>query len=332
MWLIAVALGQTTEADLEVTKEVIVWSQPYARFDDKRWLFRSEVVTPSTFAFGSIDRPLRANAWQIEAVVHCRLGEGTYNRKEAACQIEAAALRVNLAKPNAKDEAAIDAMAASLVGTAIAVQAKSDGRVPNVDLDGLPESNATERRYAMYARGLVAQLAYAFHADLPNEDPVGKTWITYEEPLLQIPSAEAGLSSVEVSHTVSDHKGNWVLQSEGRATSQTRLANPSAGMPCSSCAGGIAPEYLEHELRYANRLSSVAVIDPREGFVTEKVWTVRGGPTAGSFNSQSDAVLWNAGTLRLLGDGEHIALGWSGVVGPMGAVVDGMRPWVSVTQ
>ncbi|MEZ4320898.1 MAG: hypothetical protein R3F61_25700 [Myxococcota bacterium] len=350
MWWLALAAAADDASAEDVSEEIIVWQQPFARFDDKRWLVRSEVITPALTPLGTVKTPIGAMGWQLEAIVHCRLVDTKGSLREADCILEDAALRVHVpkARPDGNADVAIRAMAAELKGKNLQLQVNKKGRVPNTDVDGLAEDNQDERRLVTGVHTMMTQVSGAFHMDFPKRDPRGHTWVSYQEPLLMLASPRRGIGSQEVLHRVDVVDGRWILQTKGRSTSTSPLPNPDAGLPCTwpskygSCIANaqVYPDFLDTEMTYALDLSGVAVVDPDAGYPTERVWAVTGAATASSPGALGTTDYWSAGLLRELGRDEVVTLGASGLVAAprargsrrvgTGPQTGALPPWVPV--
>lgn len=225
LWIVAALAGP---------EEIVVWQKPFSRFDDRRWLVHSEVVTPVPFGFGGHQSRLRVRAWQLETVVHCQLADRRGSLREVDCRIEDVALRAHdpRARAGSREEQDLRALTTEMVGKSLQLQAHRSGRVPNTDFDGLSEQGQTERRRANAVRAMVSQVSAAFHMELPEGDPNGRQWSARQEPLLQLASPTLGMSSVRVRHRIDEVDGSWIQQTTGRATSTSRMPNPNFGMGC----------------------------------------------------------------------------------------------------
>ncbi|MCB9679248.1 MAG: hypothetical protein H6737_29360 [Alphaproteobacteria bacterium] len=362
MWWLALAAAapadtigaDDTVSDGTVSDEIIVWQRPFARFDDKRWLVRSEVITPAVTPLGTEKTPIRASAWQLEAVVHCRLEDRSGRLREVACAIEQAALRVHVPRAAAggEEEQAIRDLAATLQGAVLQLQAHKRGKVPYSDIDGLDGDAVRSRRLITGIHTLTSQVAGAFHMDFPkDDDPRGHTWVSYQEPLLLVASPVRGMGAVEVLHRVDVVDGKWVQQTQGRSTSVSPMPNPNAGLPCrgpdprgsssrspvpaasmdARCTASMLyqPDFLDSTMSYALEIAGVSVVDPDAGYPIERVWTVTGRPTAGS---ASGVDYWSAGELKALGADEVVELGATGLVGPPHAAGGELPAWISVAR
>lgn len=324
----------------DAAEEIIVWARPFARFDDKRWHVQTEVITPMRQPFGTAQHQVWSNAWQVEAIIHCRLDGSDRDLRETICTIERAAVRVHVEKGKSKDTESIRQMANWLKGMRVQLQVNAKGRVPNLDLDGLSERNERERDLVLAQRTLLQQVQGAFHMEIPKENPIGASWVSYQEPILGMVSSFPGMSTVEVAHRIDPLDGHWVQQSSGRATSTIPVPNPRAGMMCfpsdpdNNCPQGRVsepPHLRDLEFTYALDLNAVSVIDPDAGYPTERVWSVLGSPTASSPGQPGD--YWTAGKLQMLQPDQVVPLGRSGLVAARGTRNrGGLLPWVSFAE
>lgn len=371
-------------------EEIVVWQKPFARFDDQRWLVATEVVAPVPLQVGSRRGSFAVNAWQLEAVVHCNLADERGRLREVDCIVEQASVRAYA--PSTRTGTArvrlLEELAQELVGCSLQLQAHASGRVPNVDFDGLDETQRDMRNRANSVRTMLSQISAAFYMELPRGDLDGRSWSAKSEPLLRLASPVLGMASARTRHRVDRVDAYWVMQSSGRSTSTAPLPNPNRGWGCNPVGrlseaqaetngapattkgipgmltldGVSAPaphadadrpgsystdatsrkcrvgqteqdDQLEIELSYRLNLDAVTIIDPEAGYPVERVWAVRGHPSASSPGSVTGTQYWSNGRLQALGPDQGVALGASGLVGPPGAGASGPLPaWVPVAD
>ncbi len=327
---------EDSDVTADITDTVIVWARPFARFDDTRWHVRSEVVTPIHVLLGTQKTPLRARAWQLEAVIACTMADDRGRLREADCRIEDAAVRVHMpGRTNHRFEAAVEATRERLVDARIQLQVNDRGAVPNLDLEDIDTRNIIERQLVVGARTLVGQISSAFHLNIPKgQSGIGENWVTFREPLMGLASPRAGLSSVQVANRIDPLDGHFVWQALGKAVSTGPTPHPKAGLPCfGDCPQPNYPEYdFENEYTYRLDYSSVAILDLGRGYPTERVWSVHGNPTASSPGTLRVGTYWSAGTMRQIEPDDTVDLGGTGLIGPPGQVSETHPTWVSVSQ
>ncbi|MEZ4321683.1 MAG: hypothetical protein R3F61_29685 [Myxococcota bacterium] len=214
----------TTATAAEPSPEVIVWSNAFARFDDRRWVVRTEIVTPSPVQVGTEDGAVLVNAWQLEAGLHCELSPGGRNVREALCTIEAVSLRAHVPGADRGVADTIRAAADELRGAVLQLQVSAKGRVRNVDLEGMPDKTVSARRLEASRLALAGPLAAAFHEELFQRQP-GERWQSTNERTLLIASPYPGMGVSRVDWSLDILDAVWVAQASGRATSTFEITN-----------------------------------------------------------------------------------------------------------
>lgn len=122
--------------------EVLVPSDPFARWDDTRWRVDAQVLLPFPVPlYAAKNFEIQAVGFDVRLVTHCTLAENLGpRRKEVDCAIESAALSV---APWQKDLTHADKVlqdnATRLEGLTVRLQAHEDGRVTNLTLVGEQE-------------------------------------------------------------------------------------------------------------------------------------------------------------------------------------------------
>jgi hypothetical protein len=115
-------------------------------------------------------------------------------------------------------------------------------------------------------------------------------------------------------HQLNKYQGQLVVQSVGRGT--------------------ISYGDGANENFFSTRFNGVSIYDKEEGYMTERVWSLYGNPTASSAmaNSGAGAPYWHAGRIRVLKEGEVADVGETEEVAmpaaPEEYLKQGLKKWV----
>lgn len=332
-------------------EEIVVYGDPFARWNGTRWLVETEVVPPNPMRLDrERDEGFIALGMQSHVILACDK-EHALSRKahEIRCAIEDLSLRAVPGErdPSAARIAAMDGVMAELdaklTGASVQLQVSADGAVRDVGLDGVEDGDHRTADIQETLRlALLSPLA-GFHLRLPTAAlKDGRSWVEYNSALLTIPSAAGSSGSSELAHYANRVDAGWIVQSIGQATATAPIRNPLADTPClrtgpenphwAGCPPGSnrRPEYIDHAAftaTYDLELDGVGLFDPATGYLTERVWAVRGKPAASSPDSERRGATRTLGRLQLLGDADAPALGTSGVARPGAVEADGIAPW-----
>ncbi len=269
------------------TQEIVVWGDPFARWDDTRWLIKTEVVTPYPILFmREKNSSVNVSGFQVELVMTCskawKLDRKHY---EIGCRIEEVALQASLAGVASERRietgnlilADLDRM---LTGAALQLQVADDGRVTSLDLEGLEKDTDRQQHIHETMRQVMSRISVGFDMKMQkfNQLHEGK-WIEYRSRLMSMPlpaNATASQSNSTVIHYLSNYKGQVMVQSIGEgligvppmasdAESAGKVSANAAGAAASGVrgsegilgtgggagdAGGLAGAYGESERTY----------------------------------------------------------------------------------
>ncbi len=123
----------------DAAAEVLVVSDPFARWDDTRWRVDAQVILPFPSAlYASKNHEVQSVAFDVRLVTSCVLAETVGpRRKEVDCTIESAALSAAPWQKGIKHaQGVIDDNVGRLKGLTVRLQATADGRVDNLTLVG----------------------------------------------------------------------------------------------------------------------------------------------------------------------------------------------------
>jgi len=157
----------------------------------------------------------------------------------------------------------LDQLDQSLTGSVVELQMRDDGRVNDVGLDAVAHVDPRTGFMNESLRLIVSRAFAGLDLNLPDDEL--QSWAQYQSWLMRTPSVDGSSAGIEIVNrirTVQD--GQTEISSVGRGT--------------------IAPgEGID---KYATRLASDTVFDTRFGRISDRTWTVAGGPTASSLIAQ----------------------------------------------
>ncbi len=328
LWLtIALVWAAEPGPDAEIT----VYGDPLSPWQDTRWWVASETIdADAPLTLGLDGRSFRCPAWQVEAMLHCRVTKPKRKGGWVQCEIERASVRVvtydawQRPRDRRHVERALAEIAAQLARTAVRLRIHGAGTV----------TIAKEQpdRTALGAL-LLDQAISAFHLEVPETGwQDGARWFTYEEPLLAA-NLELGTYGFERAvHNANLYQGRRLVQTlaaanrtvvvgmldglgrlhgrmprdelTGRMRVEANRFLPGGSPRDPPGGGGAFQEFVESGKL---RLHAVADYDMALGGIRERVWTVQG---------QGAASLLRSGRLRRLGTDEVVDLGRTTQVSP----------------
>jgi hypothetical protein len=208
-----------------------------------------------------------------------------------------------------------------LTGTKLQIQVSDDGQVQNVDIEGLEAHDQRTRRINETLRILLARMMAGFDMKLRKWNNLSEgQWVEYNPELMAMPTPDfvASRGSSILIHQLNKYRGERVVQSVGRGT--------------------ISYGDGSNENFFSTRFNGVSIYDPEEGYMTERVWSLFGTPTASSAiaDAGAGAPYWHAGRIRILGDGEVADVGPTEEVAMPGApeayLETGLKEWVAMEE
>lgn len=308
LWLtIALALAVAPQ-DADEIEEIVVYDNPFAQWDETRWWVASEQIIPTGVWLGTrTDRLFFSTAWQIEAIVACRLTdrEGR-RRRDVRCRVEESAIRAATVDQwqRPSDRVWVDTVLGELrdglSGVEIWLRASASGRVLKVDVEQLDD----------FAPGVfehvASQVFNPFNIEIPARGLVHReAWMNYRDPLLQLPQTLATRSHTQAAHHPYKLDDRWVVQSIG--ASSVAIIYETQAME-------------EEELFCRLAMNSVAVYGADDQILAERAWNVTG----------KDIPYWHAGRLRRLGPDERVELGTTEQISPRGRTLPNVATWEPV--
>ena len=326
MWTVVglVSLAGASPGTLQPPEEIVVWGDPFARWQ-QRWWVETEFKLPRPLVLNADqNHEIPTNAMVARAVLDC--GKGPVlgpHAIEASCRIESISLQVATFKQTQGSLETLSETVGKLTGALIQVQVTDDGRVTNVDLEGIKTHNRRENQGVETLRQIASRIILPFHLGMPAGARPGGSWPEYGSRLLTLPDPQAPRGSSRIMHTMSDYEGYWLIQSIGEATMSIQ-AVPDIGLDLGDGFMKIEPGWLDH---YITTMHGIGIIDPSTGILTERVWAIVGQASASSVSALATGGYSHQGSLRMLGQDEEATVGASMLTAPPGQSADGLPPW-----
>ncbi|MEQ1567942.1 MAG: hypothetical protein ABMA64_20045 [Myxococcota bacterium] len=289
----------------EPVEEVIVWADPFARWR-QRWTVATEVhFAEPPELIGWHNTSLELLRMQLRMVIACDdTGALLPNLHEVVCEIEDLSIVAMPRVPRASDLEVVRQIDATLTGAQVQLQVSADGKVPNVDLEGIAEPDQRARERAEL-RLVVSRAMSAFHLDLETPVRDGMVWQEYGSRLFEMPSLLATRGGSVVTHYLDAvGPGMFVVQSIGEADVMPGTPVEFSTVSSSNSVSDMPRWYSTPSRHYRSVLTGVASIDRATGVMTERVWAVTAPPTGPARNLQ-----YSTGRLRMLGADERVDVG-----------------------
>lgn len=188
---LAVLALLTGEARAVEALEVVVTSDPFARWDDTRWRIDMQMGMPfPVVLYAEFNRELQVVAVDLRAVIACDLGPRLSRKlQEVSCVVEDAALSAApwLLRVPAHGQEVLDETVSRLSGQPFTLQVTADGRVTSVGLDDEPQSNRRVNILYENIRQLLKRAMVGFHLRSPERYVLGQEWIERNSELFSLP-------------------------------------------------------------------------------------------------------------------------------------------------
>lgn len=310
-WFLPGALQ--AEETVEKTEEVFVFADKFARWDRTRWYAEAQIGFPLPAKYIAVENlEFRVTAVQIRSQFVCektwRRGKKGY---EVLCDIEDVSLRATAfeKKPNDPDKVLqeMDDLASK---AKIRLYVMDDGRVNNIDIEGISASLQREQIVRENIRQLYMRLMAGFNLKMPKQSQMfDNQWVEYGSTLFALPGMRSQ-SGGYVVHQVNPYKGHLVVQSIGDAL--------------------ISDGVEDRPSFYSVHLDSVSIYRPEDGIMTERAYVVQGMTTASSAlaNGFSGGNYFHTGRVQMLGERERIDCGFTArVLAPNAPPEEGVPIW-----
>jgi len=285
--------------------------------EHRRWYIETEVHLPLVMWFvADENRQARVVTFQVRTILDCAKKE-TVNRRSwmLECKVEDIAL---VAAAMGADEGELGPILTEidqkLSASTLQVTLRKDGRVTNLDLEGVAKTNRRISRMTENLRLVMARVIAGLDLQLPKQGRTQDPWLQREALLMATPSVVGTQGAVELIHGVLQTEEEMiVVESAGR------------GIMAPGEQGAMGPRNL-----YDMRIAGMAVFDSKQGVLCERNWTVLGQPTASSQVSEGGAGLpyWQKGRLLLLDKADKRSVGETIEVAPPGRTPTALGQWV----
>jgi hypothetical protein len=230
---------------------------------EHRFFLQSEVRLPLYMWIATpYNRQARITSFDLRLVTTCGdAEENTRRTVEVLCTLDDVAFS---AAPFPPDEGLVQEIVTvldeALTGATVQLQMHEDGRVTNIDLEGLVRRTQRMAVINENLRLIVSRAFAGLDLQLPTED--GGAWPQYQSWLMRAPAIDGSSGASEIVHREVDRDAAFAtITSAGRG-----LIVPGEGLN-----------------KFDARMTSEAAFDVRSGRLADRTWSVIGGPTASSF-------------------------------------------------
>jgi hypothetical protein len=294
-------------------------------------------------------------------VLACELaGKPGKKTQQALCTLESAAVAAAMPSDRVSPAALESARAvlrtveAKLTGATLQLEARADGAIANLDLEGVDARDRQGSANREILRELLSRVVAGYH--LKAKRGLEPVWTETHPALLQLPSRVGSSGFSEIRHHAARSGDLIVVQSLGGGSASMPV--PSSAVlsrdttfrsghdthsggtegadmqqPVHSLLSGQPPSVLsvdtsgpgailDVEARFELESYGVAAYEADTGVLAERVWVVR-GTRAGTHTVQ----FWSRGQFQLLGENDHPDVGTSRLVAPPQRTVEGLEPW-----
>jgi hypothetical protein len=322
------------EPEDDADETLLVISDPFARWDGTRWFIKTEVVVPFPMTFFAVQNyEFSVNAFQVRTILACekdwKLRKTSW---EVSCAVEDFAILASdddlLRRETRRDakkvteteaerrqhiQQILDEVDARLTGASLQLQVADNGRVTNIDLEGVSKRNRREAGMHETLRLVLSRVIVGFDMRLQKWNSLQPgIWTEYSSKLMSMPvvintgtsgdvTADTSMGTSMLVHRLARMDGHLVVESRGKGVISSMGAN------------------------WKTEYSGVAVYDPDDGYMTERVWVLEGEPTSSTWLQRD---YWHAGRIVQLDPGQKPSVGESKQVTMPCCPHQGIAPWV----
>jgi len=304
--LVASGPAQAVETDLAWQ-----WDQPH------RWYMAVDVHLPvKMWLNAEFNKDVRVVAYQIRAVVDCAPGTPEVRQSyEVLCTLEDISL-TGAAHPGDAGMMlpVLQEVDDVLTGASLQLQMGTDGRLKNVDLEGVRRVNRRLSERTENLRLMLTRMVAGLDLRLPRpRNTEGDLWLQRQDTVLGSPSGMGTSAGVEVIHRASTREDGLIgIVTSGRAV--------------------VMPVDISGNL-YDTRYEGKALFDPDLG-LTYRAWTTVGTPTASSpiaLGARGIDYL-QKGEIKWLAPGATHPVGETREVNPPEVTQTALQNWVSLGE
>jgi hypothetical protein len=242
--------------------------------ETRRWFVDAEVQLPASmllWVLADRNKEARLVAFRTRSVLACTdMGRNSRRSREVHCLIEDIAIMgATLKGDRGLLQPILEEMDDKLTDSYLQLIVRNDGRIVNLDLEGIQTTERRHGRMQETLRLMMARSVAGFDLQLPRKGlTVEGVWPQYQAMLFTAPSGHGTQGSAEIAHLIRTTQGDYVIiESAGRA-----IVSPGTD--------STARDYFQ------TTLDSVAVFDVEEGMLRERVWASKGTPTASSATAE----------------------------------------------
>ncbi|MEN0064363.1 MAG: hypothetical protein AAGA48_19610 [Myxococcota bacterium] len=307
--------------DVDVTQEIVVWGDRFARWDNTRWFIETTVLQPwSTVLARDIDLEFQTQEYRIQAIFKCDKEERAGRRRyDVACVIEDIGIIANVADRRPKPariaaaQQVLNEIDAKLTGAHMELRVGDDGQVHGIDIEGIPTRNRRQNRIQMTLTQIMSRLIVGFDLKMQKGNQLHQgVWMEQNAALLLLETNSSG--SNYVKHYLDPFRGQILVQSIGKGIS-TLSSGPQTEF------GALT--------RFDMHLDGVSLFDPDDGYLTERVWSITGvSNPSGTFLELEYS---HFGKMRQLGTQDRPNCGLTQVVNGHRQRVPGLPDWPEAT-
>lgn len=325
----------------KVDDTIIVISDPFSRWEGTRWFIKTEVGLPVPLTFLADSQwSMYVQQFQIRTIlacdkdeqlskrsyqIHCKIedfglqaveaGQGE-SKAEVARMTKAAAKRKAEGKAEVTEtqeqrrahiQEILSQIDTKLSGADVQLQVAANGRVTNIDLEGVKKES--ERENAMFAtlRLLIGRMIVGFDMRLSDEHFLeAGIWTEYSSQLMTMPDADASQGTSMLIHKLEEVEGHLVVESRGRGVIT------------------LDSDTTDQQNSWITGFAGVAVYDSDSAYMTERVWVLKGDPTSDSYMHSN---YWHAGRIVQLKPDQKPSVGETRQVSPMNGELPGLPAW-----
>jgi hypothetical protein len=230
-------------------------------------------------------------------------GRGPNPNEEVLCLIDDLAFSATgMAQEKGRLQPIVTEIDEQLTGSVVQLQVRHDGRLVNIDLEGLDRRNHVVGNFIENLRLILARGFAGLDLTAPPEGD--RSWVQYDSWLLRLPDAEGSMGGSEIVHRIYEETDDTItVESGGRAL--------------------LVPVDVEYSAnKYETRFHGIAIQRREDARLVERAWTVIGVPTASSriafgtagyaymqdgwIKALDEGETWNVGQSVELADGWHV--------------------------
>ncbi len=215
-----------------------------------------------------------------------------------------------------KIEELLEEIDTKLSGKSMQLQVRDDGRVTNIDLEGLTTDNQRERLMAETLRMVMSRVIVGFDMRLNKWMELKEgVWTEYTSALMSMPMATRTTQGTSVLlHRLSRMNGNLIVESVGKGVISLSIDNA---------------DNTTTDLSWQTNLNGVSVYDSHDGYMTERVWALSGKPTASAWGFTD---YWHAGRIVQLKPEQKPSCGETQLVTPPGYSDPKIPAWTPLEE